>query len=230
MHIPDGFINAQTSLGAGLAAAGGLGVALRRSARTLEDRQVPLAGLVAAFVFAAQMLNFPIAAGTSGHLIGGVLTAILVGPWTAVLCMAIVVSVQALFADGGLTAIGLNVLNLAVVSTLGGYAVFLGCRKVLPVGKWGLSSAGGVAAGVSVLLAAMAFVIEFAVGGPDNGSLGSVTTAMLGVHALIALGEGAITAAALRSVLGTRPDLVHGAGVAGTRGMSAPARSPVATG
>ncbi len=230
MHIPDGFINAQTSLGAGMAAFGGVGVALRRSAQTLEDRQIPLAGLVAAFVFAAQMLNFPIAAGTSGHLIGGVLAAILVGPWTAVLCMAIVVFVQALFADGGVTAIGLNVLNLAVIPTLGGYAIFLGCVKLLPAGKWGLSIAGGIAAGVSVLLAAIAFVVEFALGGPGDVSLRSVTTAMLGVHALIAVGEGSITAAALRLVLGTRPDLVHGVGVVGSGGMSAPARSAVGAG
>lgn len=230
MHIPDGFINAQTSLGAGMAAFGGVGVALRRSAQTLEDRQIPLAGLVAAFVFAAQMLNFPIAAGTSGHLIGGVLAAILVGPWTAVLCMAIVVFVQALFADGGVTAMGLNVLNLAVIPTLGGYAIFLGCVKLLPAGKWGLSIAGGIAAGVSVLLAASAFVVEFALGGPGDVSLRSVTTAMLGVHALIAVGEGSITAAALRLVLGTRPDLVHGVGVVGLGGMSAPARSAVGAG
>lgn len=230
MHIPDGFINASTSLGAGMAAFGGVGVALRRSAHTLEDRQVPLAGLVAAFVFAAQMLNFPIAAGTSGHLIGGVLAAILVGPWTAVLCMAIVVFVQALFADGGLTAIGLNVLNLAVIATLGGYAIFLGFVKLLPARKWGLSSAGGIAAGVSVLLAAIAFVVEFALGGPGDVSLRSVSTAMLGVHALIAVGEGSITAAALRWMLGTRPDLVHGEGVVGSRGMSAPARSTVGAG
>jgi cobalt/nickel transport system permease protein len=230
VHIPDGFINAQTSLGAGMAALGGVGVALRRSAHTLEDRLVPLAGLVAAFVFAAQMLNFPIAAGTSGHLIGGVLAAILVGPWTAVLCMAIVVFVQALFADGGLTAIGLNVVNLAVVSTLGGYAIFLGCRKLLPAGIWGLSSAGGIAAGASVLLAASAFVVEFALGGPGDVSLRSVSVAMLGVHALIAVGEGAITAAALRLILGARPDLVHGAGAVDPRGMSAPASATAGAG
>ena len=230
MHIPDGFINVPTSMGAGIAAFGGVGVALRRSARTLADRQVPLAGLVAAFVFAAQMLNFPIAGGTSGHLIGGALAAILVGPWTAVLCMAVVVLVQALFADGGLTAIGLNMLNLAVVATLGGYAIFLGCRRLLPASRWGLSSAGGLAAGVSVLLAAMAFIVEFALGGPTDGSLGSVTAAMLGVHTLIAFCEGAITAAALRLVLGTRPDLVHGAGVLGTQGMPATARSAVGSG
>lgn len=230
MHIPDGFINAPTSLGAGFAAFGGVGVALRRSARALDDRQIPFAGLVAAFVFAAQMVNFPIAAGTSGHLIGGVLAAILVGPWTAVVCMAIVVFVQALFADGGLTAIGLNVLNLAVISTLGGYAIFLGWTKFLPAGKWALSSAGGAAAGVSVLLSAMAFVVEFSLGGPGDVSLRSVTTAMLAAHALIAVGEGLITAAALRSVLGTRPDLVFGVPGAWKRELPATARSATGAG
>lgn len=210
MHIPDGFINAPVSLSAGIAAVGGVGVALRRSSAALDDRQVPLAGLVAAFVFAAQMFNFPVAAGTSGHLIGGVLAAVLVGPWTAVLCMAIVVFVQSLFADGGLTALGLNILNLAVISTLGGYAVFLAGRRFTSSRNRGLSIAGGVAAGASVLLTALAFVAEFALGGPGGVSLRSVTTAMVGVHALIAVGEGLITASALGLVLGTRPDLVYG--------------------
>lgn len=228
MHIPDGLINAPSSLGAGLVALGGVGAALRRSSRVLDDRQVPLAGLVAAFVFAAQMFNFPVGPGTSGHLIGGVLAAILVGPWTAVLCMAIVVFVQALFADGGLTALGLNILNLAVISTLGGYAIFLGCRRFASATSWAWSTAGGVAAGASVLLAALAFVAEFALGGPGGVSLRSVTIAMVSVHALIAVGEGLFTASALVLVLGTRPDLVYGISPAESRaapGQVAPATS-----
>src|ERR671914_802129 len=105
VHIPDGFINAPTSLAAGAVAAGGVGVSLRRAAQTLQERQAPLAGLVAAYIFAVQMLNFPVAAGTSGHLLGGVLAAVLVGPWAGALCIAVVLVVQALFADGGLTAL-----------------------------------------------------------------------------------------------------------------------------
>src|SRR3990170_6774235 len=125
MHIPDGFINGATSLGAGVLAAGGLGAALRRGSRTLKDRQIPLTGLVAAFVFALQMLNFPVVAGTSGHLLGGALAVILVGPWLGITAVSVVVVIQALlFADGGITALGSNILNMAVVTGLVGWSVF----------------------------------------------------------------------------------------------------------
>jgi cobalt/nickel transport system permease protein len=217
MHIPDGFINATTSLGAGAVTLGGLGVAVRRSAATLEDRQVPLAGLVAAFVFAAQMLNFPVAAGTSGHLIGGVLAAVLVGPWAGALCLAVVLLVQALFADGGLTALGLNVLNLAFVAGLGGYLLFLGLRKLLPKTRSSVVLSAGVASGLSVVLAALAFLVEYALGASVGVPIGTVAGAMVGVHLLIGIGEGVITAMTVSAVLSIRPDLVHGAGEAATR-------------
>jgi cobalt/nickel transport system permease protein len=117
MHVPDGFLDAPTSIGTGVVAAAAVGVALRGARRELDDRTAPLAGLVAAFVFAAQMLNFPVASGTSGHLLGGALAAILVGPYTGLLCMATVFLVQCLlFADGGLSALGLNVVNMALVT------------------------------------------------------------------------------------------------------------------
>ena len=211
MHIPDGFINASTSLGAGAAAAGGLGVALRRTQRVLDDRAAPLAGLVAAFVFAAQMVNFPVAAGTSGHLLGGVLAAVLVGPWTGALCIAVVLLVQALFADGGLTALGLNVTNLALVGALGGYACFLVLRTVLPRSRAGIVVASGVAAGISVVLASVAFVIEYGLGATAPVPVATVLAAMVGVHALIAIGEGIVTALTIGAVLKVRPDLVYGA-------------------
>ena len=212
MHIPDGFINASTSLGAGAVAAGGLGVSLRRTAQTLQDRQAPLAGLVAAFIFAVQMLNFPVAAGTSGHLLGGTLAAVLVGPWAGAICVAVVLLVQGLlFADGGLTALGLNVANMAIVATWGGYALFLLLRRVLPATRSTVAGAAGVAAGVSVVLAAIAFVVEYAVGGAGAVPVGTVFAAMVGVHTLIGIGEGIITALTIGVVLGVRPDLVHGA-------------------
>jgi cobalt/nickel transport system permease protein len=211
MHIPDGFINATTSLGAGAVTIGGIGVALRRSAATLEDRQVPLAGLVAAFVFAAQMLNFPIAAGTSGHLIGGVLAAVLVGPWTGALCLSVVLVVQALFADGGLTALGLNILNLAFAAGLGGYALFLGLRKLLPRTRAAVVLSAGIASGLSVVLAATAFLAEYALGSSAGVGIGTVAGAMVGVHLLIGIGEGVITAMTVSAVLSVRPDLVYGA-------------------
>ena len=133
MHIPDGFIDAPTSAGAAVVAIGGVGVSLRRAGEVLDDRGVPLAGLTAAFVFAAQMLNFPVASGTSGHLIGGLLAAVLVGPTVGVVCVTVVLVVQALlFADGGLSALGLNIVNLALVPALLGYPVFVVLRRLLP--------------------------------------------------------------------------------------------------
>ena len=211
MHIPDGFINAQTSLAAGAVAAGGVGISLRRAAQTLQERHAPLAGLVAAFIFAVQMLNFPVAAGTSGHLLGGVLAAVLVGPWAGCVCVAVVLVVQSLFADGGLTALGLNITNMAIVGVFGGWAVFVLLRRALPATKTSVMVSSGIAAGISVVLAASAFVLEYAVGGTGNAPVGTVLAAMVGVHTLIGIGEGVITALTVGVVLGVRPDLVYGA-------------------
>src|ERR687895_122289 len=162
VHIPDGFINAPTSLAAGAVAAGGVGAGLRRAAQTLQERQAPLAGLAAAYIFAVQMLNFPVAAGTSGHLLGGVLAAVLVGPWAGTICVTVVLLVQALFADGGLTALGLNIVNMALVTSLGGYALFTGLRRMLPATRGSIVVASGVAAGTSVVASAVAFTLEYA--------------------------------------------------------------------
>ena len=212
MHIPDGFINAPTSLAAGAVAAGGVGVSLRRAAQTLQERQAPLAGLVAAYIFAVQMLNFPVAAGTSGHLLGGVLAAVLVGPWAGCICVAVVLVVQSLlFADGGLTALGLNITNMAIVGVFGGWAVFLLLRRVLPATKPSVVVSAGIAAGISVVLASSAFVLEYAIGGSGGAPVGTVFAAMVGVHTLIGIGEGIITALTVGVVLGVRPDLVYGA-------------------
>ena len=217
MHVPDGFIGGAVSAGAGVAAFAGLSVAVKKAGAALDDRRTPLAGLVAAFVFAAQMITFPIAAGTSGHLIGGVLAALLVGPWAGAVCLAVVVVVQALFADGGLTALGLNLVNLSLVTTLGGYAVFAALLALLPKTRGGLLAAAGVAAGASVVLASTAFVVEYALGGNGGADAATVFAAMTGVHSLIAVGEGLVTAGALRVVLASRPDLVHVASGDGPR-------------
>jgi cobalt/nickel transport system permease protein len=211
MHIPDGFINAGTSLGAGAVAFGGIGLALRRTSRTLQDKHIPLAGLVSAFVFAAQMLNFPVGAGTSGHLLGGVLATVLVGPWAGAVCVTVVLIVQALFADGGLSALGLNVVNIALVGGLGGYAVFAFVRKALPKTRAGVVIASGAAAGASVVLAALALSAEYALGGAVELPVVSVAVAMVAVHVLIGAGEAVITAMTVAAVVGVRPDLVHGA-------------------
>ena len=173
---------------------------------------MPLAAVTAAFVFAVQMLNFPVASGTSGHLLGGVLAAVLVGPWAGALCIRSSSPCQSLlFADGGLSALGLNVVNMALVGCVGGYLVFRAIRAVLPDGLAGVDVAAGLAAFVSVPLAAGAFVAEFALGGTTGVDVADVLAAMVGTHALIGIGEGVITAAAVGAVLATRPDLVHGA-------------------
>jgi cobalamin biosynthesis protein CbiM len=212
MHIPDGFIDGGTSVAAGVVAAGGVGVSLRLAGRTLEDHQVPLAGLTAAFIFAVQMLTFPVASGTSGHLLGGVLAAVLLGPATGAVCVTVVLAIQALlFADGGLSALGLNVLNMALVTAFAGYALFVLLRRVLPDGPRSVVAAAGVAAGFGVVLSSVAFAIEYAIGGTGGASVGTVVQAMVGVHVLIGIGEGIITGLTVSAVLASRPDLVHGA-------------------
>ncbi|MFE6223435.1 energy-coupling factor ABC transporter permease [Streptomyces sp. NPDC057854] len=229
MHVPDGFINAPVSAAAGVVAAGAVALSLRGARRELGgtavpagdpagERVAPLAGLVAAFVFAVQMLNFPVAAGTSGHLLGGALAAILVGPWTGVLCIAVVLIMQAvLFADGGLTALGVNITVMGVVTVVTAHLLFRGLRLVLPRSRGGVTAATFVAALVSVPASAAAFTLLYAVGGTTDVPIGKVLTAMLGVHVLIGVGEAVITALTVGAVLAVRPDLVHGA-----RGLTAP--------
>ncbi|HEY7629002.1 MAG TPA: energy-coupling factor ABC transporter permease [Ilumatobacteraceae bacterium] len=211
MHIPDGLVDGGTSLAAGAISTGCVALCLQRTKQTLEERQVPLVGLTAAFVFAAQMVNFPVAHGTSGHLLGGVLAAVLVGPWAGALAVTIVILVQCfLFADGGLSALGLNILNMALVGALAGYALFAAVRVVLPRSRTGVVIASAVAAGLAPVMASLAFVVEYAIGGNGASPVKAVAMAMLGVHALIGLGEAAITAMTVSAVLATRADLVHG--------------------
>jgi cobalt/nickel transport system permease protein len=212
MHIPDGFIGAPTSAAAAAVAIAGVGVSVKKASETLHEKQIPLCGLVSAFVFAVQMLNFPVAAGTSGHLLGGVLAAVLVGPWAGVLCVSVVLTVQAVvFADGGLSALGLNIVNMGLVGALGGYAVFLLARRLMARAPRSVVLASAIAAGVSIVLAAVAFTIEYSIGGAGGASLPAVFGAMVGVHTLIGIGEGVITWLTVGAVLASRPDLVHGA-------------------
>jgi cobalt/nickel transport system permease protein len=212
VHVPDGFLDAPTSIATGVVAATAVGVALRGARRELDDRAAPMAGLVATFVFAAQMLNFPVGAGTSGHLIGGALAAVLVGPWTGILCLSVVVLVQSLlFADGGVTALGTNVILMGVVTVLAGWLVFRGLQMVLPKRTGIVAPLAAVAAYVSVPVASLAFVGLYAVGGTAPIPLDTLTTAMLGWHLVIGLGEAAITGLVVASIVAVRPDLVHGA-------------------
>jgi cobalt/nickel transport system permease protein len=213
MHVPDGFLDAPTSIATAVVAAGGVGLALGRARRELDDRTAPLAGLVAVFVFAAQMLNFPVGAGTSGHLLGGTLAAVLVGPWTASLCLTVVLVVQALlFADGGITALGTNITLMGLVGVWTGWLVFTGLRRLVRSrGLATVPTVAGVAAFASVPAAALAFTLLYAVGGRAPIPLDELVVAMVGWHSLIGLGEGVITFLAVGSIIATRPDLVHGA-------------------
>ncbi|MEA2024833.1 MAG: energy-coupling factor ABC transporter permease [Actinomycetota bacterium] len=212
MHIPDGVIGPGVSAAAGAVAAGGFGVAVSRSRRYLTDRLVPLAALVTAFVFAAQMINFPVLPGMSGHLLGGVMAAVLVGPWTGFIVIGIVLIIQALmFADGGLTALGLNMVNMALIGGVGGYAVYRVLFRIAGSRPNRVPAVAAVAAFISVPLAALGFVAEFALGGTaESLSLGAILIAMTTTHVLIGVGEGAITFFVVGAVMRARPDLVYG--------------------
>jgi cobalt/nickel transport system permease protein len=212
MHVPDGFLDAPVSVGTGVVAAVAVGVALRGARRELDDRTAPLAGLVAAFVFATQMLNFPVASGTSGHLLGGAMAAILVGPYTGLLCMATVFMVQCLlFADGGITALGTNIDLMGLVTVTVGWAVFKTLQAVLPKRLSMVAPSAGIAALISVPVAAGCFVLLYAIGGTADLSLANLAVAMVGVHVLIGIGEAVITFLAVGSIIAVRPDLVYGA-------------------
>jgi cobalt/nickel transport system permease protein len=212
MHVPDGFLDTPTSIATAVVAAGGVAAALRGARRDLDDRTAPMAGLVAVFVFAGQMITFPVGAGTSGHLLGGALAAVLVGPWLATLAITVVLLVQAfLFADGGLTALGTNVLLMAIVGVWVGYGVFVVARRLLPARLSSVGAAAATGAFVSVPVAAAAFAGLFAIGGQAPIALGAVLTAMVSVHVLIGVGEALITALVVGAVVAVRPDLVHGA-------------------
>ena len=208
MHIPDGFLNPGVSVATGVVAAGAVGYGLYRAREELDEKSVPLLALCAAFVFAAQMLNFPVAGGTSGHFLGGILVAVLLGPWLGELVIALVLLVQCLgFADGGLTALGANVFNMAVIGTILSYYVFYGVRSLLPKNRTYFLAATGVVAWLSVMLASGACAVELAVSG--TSPLSVALPAMLGVHAIIGVGEAMITVLVVGVVLAVRPDLVR---------------------
>jgi cobalt/nickel transport system permease protein len=210
MHVPDGFLDVPTSIATGAVAIGAVGLSLQRANREIRESGPALAGLTAAFIFAVQMVNFPIGAGTSGHLLGGALAAALVGPWTGVLCMTVVLLVQGLlFADGGLTALGTNVTVMGLTTVLVGFVLISVLLRVLPKRTAVVAPAVGVAAFVSVPVAALVFTLLYAVGGAVTIPLGTLATAMVGWHVLIDIGEGLITAAVVGAVVATRPDLVY---------------------
>jgi cobalt/nickel transport system permease protein len=207
VHIPDGFLSARVAVAAGALSAAGLGAALAAVRRRMPARRIPLIGLAAAFIFAAQMVNFPVVGGTSGHLIGAVLAAALLGPAGAVLVMTAVVVLQCLaFADGGVTALGANLLNMALAAPVAGWAIYAGVRRLTGGGVRAALLGAAFAAWCSTLLAAVLAAAELALSGTTPWGL--VFPAMAGVHMLIGAGEAAITALVLASVAATRPDLL----------------------
>ena len=208
MHIPDGFLSIATVATTYAVSAGGVGNAVRVANKKLGEKQVPLMGVLAAFIFAAQMLNFPVAGGTSGHLIGAALAAILLGPWASVLIMSCVLIAQCLiFQDGGLLALGANIFNMGIVASFSGYYIYRLVILLIGNGRRGKLVGGFVGAWGSVFLASTACAIELAVSGASPMAV--VLPAMAGLHALIGIGEGLITGAVLSLVLATRADLLQ---------------------
>jgi cobalt/nickel transport system permease protein len=219
MHIPDGFLSVPVSIVLWVLAIAAIGLALARVGEDMGERQVPLMGVMAAAIFAGQMLNFPVAGGTSGHLIGAALATILLGPWAAILVLTSVVSIQALlFQDGGLLALGGNIFNMAVVSVAVSYAVYSLVRRLAGNRKLGLLVGGFVTAWLSVFIASLGVGLQLAASGTTRADL--AIPAMGGVHALIGIGEGLITVGALAFVAATRPDLLK-LGEARSRGSRA---------
>ena len=207
MHIPDGFLSPEVAAVTAVATAAAVGYGLKTANATLDERRVPLLGVTGAFVFAAQMLNFPVAGGTSGHFLGAALAAILLGPWLACLTMAVVLSLQAfVFADGGITALGANILNMGVIGALLVGGLMLASRRVLTKSRTNLLAITAVGAWLAVMAGAAATALELAISG--TVPLGTVLPAMLGVHSVIAIGEAVVTVGAVAAVLAARPDLI----------------------
>ncbi|HSQ40536.1 MAG TPA: energy-coupling factor ABC transporter permease, partial [Anaerolineales bacterium] len=213
LHIPDGFLNLGVSLVCWAITVAMIGMAVSRTNKSLGEKQVPLMGIMAAFIFAAQMINFPVAGGTSGHLLGGALAAIVLGPWAGMLVMTAVIAVQGLlFQDGGLLVMGANILNMGLLTAAIGYGLY---RSVMNKSQTTKLAVAGVAAWLSVMAGALATALQLWLSGTSN--LQTVVIAMLGVHALIGVGEALITVAALSFIFRTRPDLL-GEGSASAEG------------
>jgi len=208
MHIPDGFLSVTVSVVLWILSAAAVAFALRRVNRDLDERRIPLMGVLAAAIFAGQMLNFAVAGGTSGHLMGAALATILLGPWAGLLVLTTVVSVQALiFQDGGLLALGGNIFNMGVIGVAVSYFVFTSLRRLLGRSRGSLLISGFAAAWLSIEIAALAVGLQLAISGTSPANL--AVPAMAAVHALIGIGEGLITVGALAFLTSTRPDLVE---------------------
>ena len=213
LHIANGVLDGPVSIAYAVIVALALAYCVYRGRQDLDDKLAPMAGLVAAFIFAVQMLNFPVLPGVSGHLLGGALAALLVGPWVGALCVSVVLVVQALvFADGGVTALGPNIFNMALVGTAVAYLLIVVLLRVLPRTPAGLGLTAFLASVVAVVMASLSFVLQYALGGTTDlvtSSMGYITAVMAGSHVLIGIGEGIIAALTVMTVAKTRPDLVY---------------------
>jgi len=208
MHIPDGFLTANAWAPLWMVSAAGLWVCVRKVTQVLKDKMIPLMGVMSAFIFAAQMLNFPVMGGTSGHLLGGVLAAVFLGPYAAALCLACVLIVQCLiFQDGGLTALGANIFNMSIVGTMAGYVVYRITSGILGRSNKGILIGSAVAGWFSVVLASSFCAFELTFSG--TSPLKVAFPAMAGVHAVIGIGEAVITVMVVGFVLKVRPDLIY---------------------
>ena len=207
MHIPDGFLSAPVAMATGAVAVAAIAVAVKVTNKKMGEKQVPMMGVLAAFIFAAQMLNFPVAGGTSGHFVGAALAAILLGPWAAVLILSSVLVVQSLiFQDGGLLALGANITNMGIIAGFGSYYIYKGIDAIFKHGRTGTLLGAGIGAWFSVLVASLACAAELSISGTSPWAI--ALPAMGGVHMLIGIGEGLITVAVLSLIMATRADLL----------------------
>jgi cobalt/nickel transport system permease protein len=207
MHIPDGFVSVPVAVTTGVIAVAAIAVAVKVTNKKVGEKQVPMMGVLAAFIFAAQMLNFPVAGGTSGHFVGAALAAILLGPWAAVLIMSSVLVVQCLiFQDGGLLVLGANITNMGIIPVFGSYYIYKGIDALFKQSRAGTLAGAGIGAWFSVLVAALACAVELALSGTSPWAI--AIPAMGGIHMIIGIGEGLITVAVLSLVMATRPDLM----------------------
>ena len=210
MHVPDGFMNVTMSAATGVISFGTLWAYIRSAKDLIADKFIALTGMMSALIFVLQMINFPIAAGTSGHLLGGALAVIVLGPRLGLICLSVVVIIQSLlFADGGLSALGVNVLNMAIVTSATSWIIVKYWIKFIGKNKTSIVTVSVLAGILSVVFSSIAFTIQYAIGGTISIPVGTVLIAMVTTHLIIGLGEGIITALIITLLMRVRPDLVY---------------------
>ena len=210
MHVPDGFMNVTMSAATGVISFGTLWSYIRSAKDLIADKFIALTGMMSALIFVLQMINFPIAAGTSGHLLGGALAVIVLGPRLGLICLSVVVIIQSLlFADGGLSALGVNVLNMAIVTSATSWFIVKYWIKFIGKNKTSIVSVSVLAGILSVVFSSIAFTIQYAIGGTISIPVGTVLLAMVTTHFIIGFGEGIITALIITLLIRVRPDLIY---------------------